>query len=82
MPRDLLCATSNKKDKLFTGNEPGRNQEKQRRNHISKEKNNEVLKSEFMLKKWAHLIQFVVTTARLNEKGLMHNVPRNLKQEL
>ena len=56
------------------GNESSQNQEKQRRNYISKENNNEILKSEFTPKKWAYLIQFVATTARLNEKGLIHNV--------
>ena len=33
------------------------------------------MESEFTPEKWAHL------TARLNEKGLIHNVARNPKQE-
>ena len=69
-PQDWLHASSIKKNKLFTGNCPGQTQEKQRRHHISKEKNKTILESEFTPEKWAHLIQSIATTARLNEKGL------------
>ena len=36
---------------------------------------------EFTPEKWPHLMQFIATTARLNEKGLMHDATRNPKQE-
>ena len=80
-PQEWLHASSIKKNKLFTGNCPGQTQEKQRRHHISKEKNETILESEFTPEKKAHLIQSIATTARLYEKGLIHNAARSPKQE-
>ena len=36
---------------------------------------------EFTPEKWPHLMQFIATAARLNEKGLIHDATRNSKQE-
>ena len=69
-------ASSIKKNKLFTGNGPSKTQKKQRRNHTSKELNKTMLESEFTPEKWAHLMQFIATTTRLNEKGLIHDTLR------
>ena len=46
-PLDWLHISLIKKNKLFTGNGPGENQEKQRRNHDSKEKNKTNAKQDF-----------------------------------
>ena len=56
-----------KKNKLFTANGPAELQEKQRRNHASKEEKNTVLESEFTSEKWAYLIQSIATTAHKSE---------------
>ena len=80
-PQDWLHASSIKNIRLFTGNCPGQTQEKQRRHHVSKEKNKTILESDFTPEKRAHLIQSIATTARLNEKGLIHNAARNPKRK-
>ena len=54
-PREWLRAFSIKKNKLFTSNDLGQVQKKQRRSHISKQKNNAISKLEFTLEKLAHL---------------------------
>ena len=81
MPQDWLHATSIEKNKLFTGNGPSKTQEKQRRDHISNQKNNEILNLKFTPEKWVHLHQFVVMITHLNEKGPIRDATRNPQQD-
>ena len=78
-----MHASPIKRDKPFTGNGPGQTQEKQRRHHISKEKNKTILKLRFTPEKWAYLKPlFVAMTTRLSKKGsLIHDAARDPKQE-